>query len=206
MREPIPLLVASTNAKKLRELKDLLADLPFTLSSLNDLPGYEEVEETGKTFEENACLKAQGYARQSGLLTLAEDSGLCCDALEGAPGIYSARFSGEEKSDHANNLKVLRLLEKLPDNCREAHFISVAAIAEPGRIIGVAQGKVHGYVSREIRGERGFGYDPIFYYPPFQKTFGEVDVALKHQVSHRRKSLEKVKEILVHYLQGKPGR
>ncbi len=190
------LLVASTNPKKLKELQDLLAGLPYTAEGLADFPAVQEVPEDGATFEENASAKALGYARQTGLLTLAEDSGLCCDALDGAPGVYSARFSGLDKDDHANNLKVLRLLEKIPDNCRGAHFKSAVALASPDKVLGVVSGEVHGVISREIRGTQGFGYDVIFYYPPFGKTFGEVPAEMKYKVSHRFKALQKTKELL----------
>jgi XTP/dITP diphosphohydrolase len=195
------LLVASTNKKKLAELQVLLNDLPLELIILSDIGKFTEVEETGKTFEENASLKALGYAKQTGFLTLGEDSGLSCDALEGAPGVYSARFSGPGKSDHENNLKLLKLLEKVPDNCREAHFTSAIAIAEPDKLIGVVRGEVHGFVSKELRGENGFGYDALFFYPPFAKNFGEVSSEMKHRVSHRAKALEKAKAILHRHLQ-----
>ncbi len=194
------LLVATTNPKKLVELQALLAGLPVRLSCLKDLPSYTEVPETGKTFEENAILKASGYAKQTGLLTLAEDSGLCCDALEGAPGVYSARFAGEGKSDPENNQKVLRLLEGLPDNCRQAHFISAVALATPEKVVGTVTGEVPGYIASEPRGMNGFGYDPIFFYSPFGKTFGEVPAEMKHQVSHRAKALEKAKALLKNFL------
>ncbi len=170
------------------------------LVCLADYPDCEEVAEDGKSFKENATLKAQGYARQTGLLTLAEDSGLCCDALEGAPGIYSARFSGENRSDADNNQKVLRLLDKVPDNCRGAHFHSAAALSLPDQVIGIAEGRVDGTIAKEARGANGFGYDPIFFYAPFGKTFGEVPSERKHTVSHRAKALLQAKKILQDYL------
>ncbi len=193
------LVVATTNRKKLKELQALLSDLPLELKCLDDFMGIEEIPETGLTFEDNAQMKAIGYARQTGFLTLGEDSGLCCDALEGAPGVYSARFAGEGKDDVQNNQKVLKLLEKVPDNCRGAHFYSAVALAEPDRVIGVVTGEVHGYVSHEPRGTNGFGYDPIFYYPPFEKCFGEVAPEKKHQVSHRALALHKAKSLLREY-------
>ena len=195
-----PLLVATTNKKKLQEIRELLEGFPIRLLSLTDLPSYQEVPETGKTFQENASLKALGYARQSGFLTIGEDSGLSCDALEGAPGIYSARFSGDPSNDAANNTKLLKLLEKVPDNCRGAHYTSAIAFALPGKLIGVVEGEVHGVILTSLRGSKGFGYDPLFYYPPFQKTFAEVDAVMKHQVSHRAKALEKLKQVLRTYL------
>jgi XTP/dITP diphosphohydrolase len=197
----VDLLVASTNLKKLEELRDVLAALPFRLHSLQEFSAIQEVAETGKTFHENATLKALGYARQTRLLTLAEDSGLCCDALEGAPGVYSSRFSGEGGNDLENNRKLLRLMAKLPDNCRQAHFVSCIAVAAPGRsVVDTVEGEVHGYISTEMRGNNGFGYDSVFYYPDFGKTFGEVPPGMKRTVSHRMKALEKVRALLKTYL------
>ena len=194
------LLVATTNQKKLYELQVLLKDFPLELKSLKDFSNIKEVPETGKTFEDNAALKANGYAEQTGCLTLAEDSGLCCDALEGAPGVYSARFAGESKTDKENTAKVLKLLKDMPDNCRGAHFKSAAALADQDELIGTVAGEVHGYISREVKGSNGFGYDPIFYYPPYEKCFGEVTSEMKHKVSHRSKALQKIRALLVKYL------
>lgn len=177
-----------------------MSDLEVEVVCLADLSQYHEVPEIGKTFRANASLKALGYARQSGLLTLAEDSGLCCDALEGAPGVYSARFAGPSKSDEGNNEKLLKLLAKVPDNCRGANFKSAVAIAEPEFLLTVVEGEVHGLINHEVRGSNGFGYDPVFFYPPFGKTFGEVPAEMKHQVSHRAQALEKVKNYLENYL------
>lgn len=193
------LLIATTNRKKLEELKALLASLKLRLLGLRDFPQIREIPEDGDTFAANARRKASGYSRQTGCLTLAEDSGLCCDALEGAPGVFSARFSGPLKSDRENNLKVLRLLDKVPDNCRGAHFRCAVALAGPRRLIGVTEGEVHGVISREIKGSHGFGYDPIFYYPPFGKCFGEISAAMKHQVSHRSQALQKARGMLEKY-------
>ncbi|HTL47042.1 MAG TPA: RdgB/HAM1 family non-canonical purine NTP pyrophosphatase [Verrucomicrobiae bacterium] len=193
------LLVASTNKKKLEELRELLKDMPFQLLGLKDLPSYQEVPETGRTFEENAALKALGYAAQSGLMTLAEDSGLCCDALEGAPGVYSARFAGEGKSDEDNNDKLLRLLHNLPDNCRSAYYVSAVVIVENGKVLNTVRGEVHGVIARERAGTGGFGYDPIFYFPPYQKTFGQVSPEMKHRVSHRAKALEGVRQFFAEW-------
>lgn len=190
------LLVATTNAKKLEEFQTLFKDFPLEIVSLKLFPSIQEVEETGKTFEENAALKALGYAKQTGLLTLGEDSGLCVDALEGAPGVYSARFAGEGRSDAENNAKLLRLLENIPVNCRGAHYKSVIALAEPGKLIGTVDGEVHGVIHHSLAGAGGFGYDPLFFYHPYQKTFGEVPPEMKHQVSHRAHAFRKIREIL----------
>jgi len=194
------LLIATTNAKKLNELRELLEDLPVELVGLKDLPHYQEVPEDGKTFWDNAAAKALGYAEQSGLLTLGEDSGLCCDLLEGAPGVYSARFSGSDKDDEANNRKVLQLLAGVPESERGASFKSAVAIAEPGKIIGVVEGEVQGRIAESVFGTGGFGYDPIFYYPPYGKTFGQISSEMKHRVSHRSRALKKAKELLRSYL------
>lgn len=196
----LKLLVATTNPKKLIELRTLVADLGLDLLCLSDLPGYTEVPETGTTFQENAILKARGYAAQTGCLTLGEDSGLSCDALNGAPGVYSARFAGEDKDDAANNDQVLNLMKPIPDDHRGAHFISAVALADAAHLIGVVEGKVDGQISREVVGSNGFGYDPIFYYPPFGKTFGQVPSEMKHQVSHRAEALKKAKTLLRDYL------
>lgn len=197
------LLIATTNKKKLEEFRQLFKNLSLDILSLQDFSSIKEVDETGTTFEENAILKAMGYADQTGSLTLGEDSGLCCDALEGAPGVYSARFAGTGKSDEDNNKKLLRLLEKIPVNCRSAHYKSVIALAEPGKLIGTVEGEVHGVIHSGEVGTEGFGYDPLFFYPPYQKTFGEVSSEMKHRVSHRAKAFDKIKILLGNYLAGK---
>jgi len=197
------LLIATTNQKKLKEFQELFSELPLNILSLKDIKQYSIVEEKGKTFTENAMLKAQGYAKQSGMLTLGEDSGLCCDALEGAPGGFSSRFSGATATDDQNNQKLLRLLENIPDNCRAAHYVSVIAVSEPDRLIGTVEGQVHGYIGRDLIGDNGFGYDPLFYYPPYNKTFGQVGAEMKHRVSHRSKAFEKAALMLERYLRQK---
>lgn len=194
------LLVGTGNPKKLEELLDLLKGIPFELLTLKDFPKVCEVEEDGKTFEENAVKKAMGFAKQTGLLTLAEDSGLMVDALEGSPGVYSARFAGPEKDDIKNCQKLLRLMEKLPQNCRGAVFKSVVAVAAPERLIAVTEGEVRGEIAFQMRGANGFGYDPLFIYGPYGgKTFGEVSAAMKHKVSHRARAVLKAREILQAY-------
>lgn len=202
MSEKTRLLVATTNLKKLKELQDLLEDLPVQCLSLKDFPKSVVVEETGTIFQTNAELKALGYAGQTGMLTLGEDSGLCCDALQGAPGVMSARFSGEEKNDDANNRKLLQRMEAVPDTERNAYYESAVAIAMPHKLIGTVSGQVRGVITRELRGNGGFGYDPLFFYPPFGKTFGQVSIELKHSVSHRSRALAKARGLLEQYLTG----
>lgn len=193
------LLIGTGNRKKLEEFLTLFGGLPFKIFSLRDFPNVKEVTEDGVTFEENALKKATGIAKQTGLLTLGEDSGLCVEALEGNPGVYSARFAGPEKDDLKNCQKVLRLMEKLPDNCRGASFKSAVAIATPERLIGAVEGEVRGAIAHEMRGSGGFGYDPIFIYGPYGKTFGEVSAEKKHRVSHRAQAVEKAKKILLDF-------
>jgi len=194
------LLVATTNSKKLKELHDLLVDLPVDCIGLRDFPGTWAVEETGKTFEENATLKALGYAEQTRMLSLGEDSGICCAALGGAPGVFSARFCGEFHTDEANNRKLLEVMQDVPDEKRTAYYESAIALAEPGKLIGVVKGQVHGLITRDLMGAGGFGYDPLFFYPPYRKTFGEVPAALKHRVSHRGHAFAKLRKLLMEYL------
>lgn len=194
------LLIATTNAKKLKELQDLLSGLPVHCLSLRDIPQTQEVAETGHTFEENARIKALGYAAQSGMLTLGEDSGICCEALDGAPGVFSARFGGEPRSDNENNRKLLELMRPVPDEKRTAYYESAIALAEPGKLIGAVKGQVYGVIARKLCGTGGFGYDPLFFYPPFGKTFGQVPVEMKHSVSHRGKALAEARALLRKYL------
>lgn len=194
------LLLATGNLKKLKEIQEIIGDLPVQCLTLRDVPEAKEVEETGRTFEENAVIKALGYAEQTGLLTLGEDSGICCDALDGAPGVFSARFCGESRNDDANNAKLLAMMNHVPEGRRAAHYESSIALAEPGKLIGTVRGQVHGEIARGLRGSGGFGYDPLFFYPPFGKTFGEVSSEMKHRVSHRGQALGKFRTLLESYL------
>ena len=134
---------------------------------------------------------------------MGEDSGICCKALEGAPGIYSARFAGQDKNDAANNEKLLSLLENRKDSEREAFYESQIALALPEKIIGAVGGDVHGFIATEPMGNGGFGYDPIFFYPPFNKTFGQVTDSEKNKVSHRGVASLKFRLLLFAYLSGK---
>lgn len=192
------LLIASKNLKKLNELETIFAGSldpklkkQLHLVSLRDFPDIEDIPEDGATFEENAAQKALGYAKLTGLLTLADDSGLSIDALNGAPGIYSARYAGKEKDDLANLNKVLEMMKDVPDDKRGARYECVIAIAEPNRLLGTVYGKVEGVIARKPSGSGGFGYDPIFYYPSFKKTFGEIEQQDKDKISHRMKAILK---------------
>jgi XTP/dITP diphosphohydrolase len=186
------LLIATRNAGKLKEIKKLLNDLPLNIVDLSGYPSIETVAESGDTFADNASLKARGYAQQAGVLTLADDSGLMVDALDGAPGVHSARFAGEGATDSERTAKLLRALALIPQSQRGARFASVIAIAQnDGEIINVSVGECGGQIACKPRGDRGFGYDPIFIPEGFTLTFGQLDAAVKNRISHRARALSK---------------
>jgi XTP/dITP diphosphohydrolase len=190
------LLLASQNPGKLQEMRYLVAGLPFRVLAPSDLGLTEAPEETGRTFIENAILKARHYAARSGRLTVADDSGLSVDALEGAPGLYSSRFGGEGASDHERNRLLLDRLRGVPADRRGARFTSAVVVARGERVLFEAEETVDGRIAEETRGENGFGYDPLFFYPPFGRTFGEVPPADKDRVSHRGKAFARLREFL----------
>lgn len=179
------LLVATTNAGKLREIRLLLSGMPVELTTLRDLDPIDEPEETGATFEENARLKALYYASRSGLATVAEDSGLIIDGMDGEPGVRSARFLRPDASYPERFAEIFRRLAEPPIKNRAARFVCALAVAEDGRIVYEARGTVEGEIAHEPRGERGFGYDPIFYFPPYDATLAEVADEAKLAVAHR---------------------
>lgn len=190
------LVVATKNKKKLSEIKDILKGLNLKLLSLYGYKDVPPVIENGKTFQANAIKKAVKLARFTGQLCLGEDSGLCVDALNGAPGIYSARFSGRAKSDIQNNLKLLRLLKEVPLGKRKAHYVCAVALADKDGLIGVVEGSCTGLVAFEPKGSAGFGYDPLFYIPKYKKTFAQLGEKIKHKMSHRYHALKKAKRII----------
>lgn len=197
----ISLIVASRNQKKAEELQAILAGLPIEMISLRNLAGAPEVSEDGQTFEENAVKKAVAIARWSGELTLADDSGLCVDALDGEPGVYSARFAGEAQDDVKNCKKLLQVMEKIPDEKRGAAFVCVIAIAGPdGRVVGTAWGECRGSIAWDLKGHGGFGYDPLFIDPQSKKRFAELPPELKNKISHRARALTGAKDILNDYV------
>src|SRR2546421_7598004 len=186
------LLLATRNRVKLKEIKKLLDDLPFNIVDLSRYPSIEIVEESGDTFAANACLKASGYARQAAVLTLADDSGLIVDALDGVPGVHSARYAGERASDGERTEKLLRALAEVPPSQRGARFVSVIAIAQnEGKIVNMSVGECKGAITREPRGYGGFGYDPIFIPEGFTLTFAQLEAAEKNRISHRARALSK---------------
>ncbi len=179
------LLLATTNQDKLKEYRAILADVPFELLSLHDIQLDRDVEETGTTFTENAVLKAQAYARTSGLLSLADDSGLEIDALDGAPGVYSARFAGEDTSYAERFRIILERLKGLPMEQRTARFCCVIALAEPSGRYRTVEGVLDGVIAEAPRGEHGFGYDPIFLVSELGQTTAELTSKQKNRISHR---------------------
>ena len=193
------LLVATTNPGKFTEVQAYLGQLPYEIISLQSLEDCPAVVEDGATFEENAVKKARTLAETSGLLTLADDSGLEVDALNGAPGICSARYAGESADDNRNNDKLLHEMRAVPEGERTARFVCALALCDPidgAMKVWTVRESCEGRITSGLRGVNGFGYDPLFFYPPFGKTFGEIDRQSKATVSHRGKALKKVAEIL----------
>lgn len=189
-------LVASQNAKKVAEIAVILAPFRIEVTSLLELSNPLQVEETGLTFEANALLKARSVASATGFLTIADDSGIEVDALRGAPGVYSARFAGENASDADRNLLLLKKIEGVEWRYRTARFRCVAAIASPDGAAVYFAGSVDGYIAHEQIGAGGFGYDPIFFFPPFGMTFGQVPLAKKNLVSHRGKAFRSLADFI----------
>ncbi len=194
------LVVATRNKKKLAEIKEILRGIDLELLSLGSYQDAPQVFENGKSFQENAVKKAVKLARFTGRLCLGEDSGLCVDALGGAPGIYSARFSGRGKSDLKNNLKLLKLLKGLPLSKRKAHYSCAVALADKNGLVGVVEGSCSGLIAFEPKGSAGFGYDPLFYIPKYKKTFAQLGEKIKHKMSHRYYALKKAKQIIRKYI------
>lgn len=197
------LIVASNNAHKIEEIRAMLSKHSLEVVSLKDAGIDVEVEEDGNTFIENAFKKANEIHKLvPDCMVLADDSGLMVDALNGAPGIYSARFAGEHGNDKKNNEKLLEVMKDVKDEDRGAKFVSaIVLIVDDEKVIKV-EGEVHGTILREERGTNGFGYDPLFYVSKHGKTFGEIDSEMKNSMSHRKRALEKVEAQLKKILQG----
>jgi XTP/dITP diphosphohydrolase len=188
------------NKGKAREIQMALEDLPVRVITLADAGIRTPFPEKGTSFEENAREKSIFYSRKSEFLTLAEDSGLEIEALGGAPGVFSARFSGRLATDEKNIQKVLRLMKELPPDKRHGRFICFMVLARRGKAIKTAAGFVRGTVTSMKKGSLGFGYDPIFYYAPLRRTFGELQPREKNAISHRGRALRKMKAFLAGYL------
>jgi XTP/dITP diphosphohydrolase len=182
---PPTILIATRNQGKIREIQDLVRGLPVAFLSLSDLADVPDVVEDGETFEENALKKARLISSSTGLVTLADDSGLCVDALDGRPGVHSARYAGNHSSDEEKWRKILSEMEGLPNEKRSAQFVCVLALVDPPGLEELFRASCHGFITSEPRGKGGFGYDPIFYFEEARLTFGEMDRHSKNLVSHR---------------------
>jgi XTP/dITP diphosphohydrolase len=190
----VKLLIATTNLGKMREIAAILAQLPVELVSLADLPPVTEPEETGTSFGENARIKALYYHRATKLPSVADDSGLEIDALDGAPGLHSARWEG---TDYAVKFqKIYELLDAKNARGSAARFVCRLALADAGRIVFESEGVIEGRIADSPRGDKGFGYDPIFFYPPLGRTTAELDADLKATVSHRGKAFAQLEDYL----------
>jgi len=190
------LLLGSQNPGKLAEMKLLVEGLPFLIVGPRDVGILDAPEETGTSFIENAILKARHYAGLSGLLAVADDSGLSVEAMNGEPGLYSSRFGGEGASDADRNRLLLERLKGVPIDRRGARFTSAVAVAEGAAVLFQIVETVEGRIAEAVKGPSGFGYDPLFFYPPFGKTFGEVSHEEKDRVSHRGKAFARLREFL----------
>lgn len=190
----LSLVLATRNEGKVKEFRELVSGVAIEIKSLKDFGPVPEVLEDGKTFEDNAYKKAHFTAKILGYPALADDSGLVVDALGGEPGVYSARYAGEGVTDKENNLKLLTAMEG--NENRKAAFETVLAIAVPGGPALIYEGRCEGEILHEIKGENGFGYDPLFYYPEFKKTFAQMTPEEKNSISHRGKAMaELISEI-----------
>ena len=194
------LLLATTNQGKTREIKSFLQGLPLEIVSLDDLGDFEPFSEKSRTFDDNARGKSLFYSQNWGGLTLAEDSGLEIEALRGEPGVLSARYSGPKSTDEKNNQKVLERMKDVPEERRKARFVSCLVLSRKGEVIKEIKESVEGRIAFTKKGTYGFGYDPLFYYPPLEKTFAELLPEEKNEVSHRGRALKKLKEFLLDYL------
>jgi XTP/dITP diphosphohydrolase len=194
------LLVATRNRHKLKEIEALLAELKFDLRSSADIAGLGDVKEDAGTIRDNAVKKAVETAKAAKMLTLADDTGLEVDALNGEPGVHSARYAGEEPTSHENNKKLLAALQGVPLEKRAARFRCVVAIADANGLVETVEGICNGALLEEERGGGGFGYDPLFIPDGQVKTFGELSPDVKNRISHRAKALQKAWAVLSRYL------
>lgn len=196
------IVLSSRNAKKIREVVELLEPFRIPVVGVSEFPDVPEVVEDQGSFAGNAGKKASEVARRLGQWTLAEDSGLCVDALGGLPGVDSAIYAGEHGNDEANNAQLLEALAEVPTEKRTAYYVCHAVLADPTGTVRVsAEGRCHGRILRERQGDYGFGYDPLFLVREYHKTFGELDPAVKRHISHRAKAFEKLLPQIVRLFQ-----
>jgi len=195
------IIFATSNEGKMDEIRAILKDLNVELVSLKDLGLNPEIEENGTTFEENAMIKAKVVMELTGEMVLADDSGIEVDYLDKAPGVYSARFLGENTSYNIKNQYIINQLSKAKEEERSARFVCAIACAFSNGEIVTRRGTIEGYISRQICGSHGFGYDPIFYVPEYQCTTAEMTAEQKNEISHRGKALRAMKEIILKYIE-----
>lgn len=194
------LIIATKNLGKAEEFKDLFHERGYQIKTLLDFPHLEDVEETGTTFKENALLKAETIANELNSLVIADDSGLSVDDLGGMPGVYSARYAGEEKNDARNNAKLLAELGEIETSNRQAAFHCTLAVAKPGRESLVVHGQVDGVIASYPIGDNGFGYDPLFYIEDINKTMAQLSREEKNKISHRAKALKELDQLFDQWL------
>ncbi|MBN1788778.1 MAG: XTP/dITP diphosphatase [Sedimentisphaerales bacterium] len=199
------ILIATTNPGKLAEISAML-NVNIDFKSLSDFPDIKEIPEDGQTFAQNAQKKSLGYAKQTGLWTLADDSGLVIDALDGAPGVNSARFSGEKEKnrqllDHKNMVKVLDLMKDVPKEKRTARFVCHLCLASPEKVLIETEGKLEGIITEKETGSNGFGYDPVFFLPELNKTVAQLSAEEKNSLSHRGNAVKKFSPLLQQLIQ-----
>ena len=191
------LVLGTRNAKKRQEILEILGDLPLQMRDLSSYPQAPEVDETGATFEANARKKAVELAQALSEWVLGEDSGLVVPALNGRPGVFSARYAGKHGDDAANNARLLAELAPLPADHREAYYVCTAALSDPdGKVHAEVSGRCHGVILSKAQGNGGFGYDPLFLIPEYHRTFGELSPRVKHALSHRARALTQLRPVL----------
>jgi XTP/dITP diphosphohydrolase len=190
------LVLATRNRDKGQELGALLSDLGIRIRTMDEFPEVPDVIEDGDTCEANAIKKAKAVSRATGMLAVADDTGLEVDELGGRPGVYAARYAGEQASYEDNWRKLLRELSGVPPDRRSARFVTVAAIASPSGDVHLAEGELQGVIAEQPAGARGFGYDPVFFVPELGKTLAELSPQEKNRISHRAKAFAKVREML----------
>lgn len=187
------IVAATRNRDKIREIRKILKNLNIKIVTSDDFRNIPEIVENGKTFEENASKKARIISRFTHRLTIADDSGLEVEALDGRPGIKSSRFAGAKANYAANNAKLLKLLQGVPASKRRARFVCAISIAKDGRVLNTVRGACSGRIGFKAKGKAGFGYDPLFVSPKYGKTFAELNPEIKNRISHRYKALKKAK-------------
>lgn len=189
-------IVASGNQHKIEEVKNILASIGYRVRSMGEIGQDIDIEENGATFEENALIKARTLSRVTDEIVIADDSGLEVEALDGAPGIYSARYAGQHGDDQANNEKLLKELKDVPMEERGARFYCAIAMVFPQGEEIVVRGECRGIIGKEPKGDNGFGYDPLFYIPELGKTFAQLESAEKNSISHRSRALKRLEMVL----------